>query len=248
MTADAPALKSALDNRSDIQSANDSFMSFLSQPGYWWTAAEKIAIAEESRLANRCAVCQKKKAALSRGQILGQHPPSPHLGDEVIGIVHQIITDQGRITRTQLDALEADGLSRLAYVELVGVVVCIFSIDEFHRALDLPLPSLPHPRPGNPSRAQPATLEQTTGFVPMIPRSGLMPADQDLWPKGFGANVIRALSGTPDLVRQWKRIAGAFYLQVEEMGNLVQADSRLLNRMQMELIAGRVSAINQCFY
>ncbi len=75
-----------------------------------------------------------------------------------------------------------------------------------------------------------------------------MPADQDLWPKGFGANVIRALSGTPDLVRQWKRIAGAFYLQVEEMGNLVQADSRLLNRMQMELIAGRVSAINQCFY
>ena len=130
MTADAPALKSALDNRSDIQSANDSFMSFLSQPGYWWTAAEKIAIAEESRLANRCALCQKKKAALSRGQILGQHPPSPHLGDEVIGIVHQIITDQGRITRTQLDALETDGLSRLAYVELVGVVVCIFSIDE----------------------------------------------------------------------------------------------------------------------
>ncbi len=248
MAGHANTLKSALDNRSDIQSAADSFLDLLSQSGYWWTAAEKIAIAEETRLANRCLLCQERKEALSRSHIQGQHPPSPLLGEEVIGIVHQIITDQGRITRSQLDALEANGLSRLAYVELVGVVVCLFSIDEFHRALDLPLPSLPHPRSGLPSRAQPATLEQTTGFVPMIPRSGLMPADQDLWPKGFGANVIRALSATPDLVRQWKRIAGAFYLQVEEMGNLVQADSRVLNRIQMELIAGRVSAINQCFY
>ena len=82
----------------------------------------------------------------------------------------------------------------------------------------------------------------------MIPKLGLTAANEDLWPTGFGANVVRALSATPDLVRQWKRIAGAFYLHLEEMGNLVQANSRVLNRLQMELIAGRVSAINRCFY
>ncbi|MFT7128584.1 MAG: hypothetical protein ACI89U_000691 [Gammaproteobacteria bacterium] len=35
---------------------------------------------------------------------------------------------------------------------------------------------------------------------------------------------------------------------MEGMGNFVKQDDRSLNRMQMELIAGRVSAINECFY
>jgi AhpD family alkylhydroperoxidase len=32
------------------------------------------------------------------------------------------------------------------------------------------------------------------------------------------------------------------------MTNFVKDDNRSINRMQMELIAGRVSAINECFY
>ena len=63
-------------------------------------------------------------------------------------MVHQIITDQGRITDTQIQALEQSGVSRLAYAELVGIVVCMFSIDEFRRALSQPLPELPEPQPG----------------------------------------------------------------------------------------------------
>ncbi len=248
MTADAPLLLSALDNRADIQSAIEAHLDYLSEPGYWWTASEKIAIAAESRLAKHCRLCDEKKAALSRRSVQAQHAPSLILDEKIIDMIHQIITDQGRITRAQVDALEKDGLSKLAYVELVCLVVCIFSIDEFHRALDLAPPPLPQPKLGVPSQSQPPSLEQSTGFVPMIPKLGLTVANEDLWPTGFGANVVRALSATPDLVRQWKRIAGAFYLHLEEMGNLVQANSRVLNRLQMELIAGRVSAINRCFY
>ncbi len=29
---------------------------------------------------------------------------------------------------------------------------------------------------------------------------------------------------------------------------MVKQDDRVINRMQMELVAGRVSAINECFY
>ena len=32
------------------------------------------------------------------------------------------------------------------------------------------------------------------------------------------------------------------------MQNMVQDENRWINRMQMELIAGRVSSVNQCFY
>jgi hypothetical protein len=32
------------------------------------------------------------------------------------------------------------------------------------------------------------------------------------------------------------------------MANLVGQDDRSINRMQMELVAGRVSSVNECFY
>jgi hypothetical protein len=37
-------------------------------------------------------------------------------------------------------------------------------------------------------------------------------------------------------------------LSMQGMQNFVQDDNRSINRMQMELIAGRVSSVNECFY
>ena len=241
-------LNQALTERPDIQIALSNYFLFLAKPGYWWHGAQKVAIAAAARAASACSLCAEKKAALSRSQIKALHPENDLLSPLTVDMIHQIITDQGRITESQVQALEQSGVSRLAYAELVGIVVCLFSIDEFCRALSQPLPELPRPQPGLASPRTPENLETKTGFVPMIARDGLTEAVQDLWPAGFGANVIRALSAAPDLVRQWKHLAAVFYLPLEEMGNLAQSASRRLNRMQMELIAGRVSAINRCFY
>jgi hypothetical protein len=52
----------------------------------------------------------------------------------------------------------------------------------------------------------------------------------------------------PDALRDWREIAAAQYLSFQRMTNFVKDDNRSINRMQMELIAGRVSAINECFY
>lgn len=241
-------LNQALTERPDIQIALSNYFLFLAKPGYWWHGAQKVAIAAAARAASACSLCAEKKAALSRNQIRALHPENEHLSPLTVDMIHQIITDQGRITESQVQALEQSGVSRLAYAELVGIVVCLFSIDEFCRALSRPLPALPQPQSGLPLQTQPENLETNTGFVPMIQRDGLTDTVQDLWPPGFGANVVRALSAAPDLVRQWKQLAAVFYLPLEEMRNLTQSASRRLNRMQMELIAGRVSAINRCFY
>ena len=241
-------LNQALTERPDIQIALSNYFLFLAQPGYWWHGAHKVAIAAAARAASACSLCAEKKAALSRSQIKALHPENDLLSPLTVDMIHQIITDQGRITESQVQALEQSGVSRLAYAELIGIVVCLFSIDEFCRALSQPLPELPQPQPGLASQRTPKNLETKTGFVPMIAREGLTEGVQDLWPEGFGANVIRALSAAPDLVRQWKQLAAVFYLPLEEMRNLTQSASRRLNRMQMELIAGRVSAINRCFY
>jgi len=241
-------LNQALTERPDIQIALSNYFLFLAKPGYWWHGAQKVAIAAAARAASACSLCAEKKAALSRSQIKALHPENDRLSPLTVDMIHQIITDQGRITESQVQALEQSGVSRLAYAELIGIVVCLFSLDEFCRALSQPLPELPQPQPGLASQRTPKNLETKTGFVPMIAREGLTEGVQDLWPEGFGANVIRALSAAPDLVRQWKQLAAVFYLPLEEMRNLTQSASRRLNRMQMELIAGRVSAINRCFY
>ena len=92
---------------------------------------------------------REKKAALSRNQIKTRHPENDHLNPLTVDMIHQIITDQGRITETQVQALEQSGVSRLAYAELVGIVVCLFSIDEFCRALSQPLSELPRTSTGS---------------------------------------------------------------------------------------------------
>ena len=75
-----------------------------------------------------------------------------------------------------------------------------------------------------------------------------MGAEADLWPAGFTANVLRALTLVPDALRDWKDISSVQYLAMEKMPSFFKDDSRSINRLQMELVAGRVSAVNECFY
>ena len=60
-------------------------------------------------------------------------------------------------------------------------------------------------------------------------------------------NVLRALSLVPDAVRQLQELSEVHYLP---MADVVDPRARIpsLSRPQMELLAGRVSALNECFY
>jgi hypothetical protein len=71
-------------------------------------------------------------------------------------------------------------------------------------------------------------------------------AEEGLFGGGQTGNVIRALSLVPDEVRQLRDLSAAHYLSERRMMDL--AAGRSLSRAQMELIAGRVSALRECFY
>ncbi len=58
--------------------------------------------------------------------------------------------------------------------------------------------------------------------------------------------MIRALSLVPDAVRQLQDLSAAHYLRPAEMIDLTRG--RSIDRAQMELVAGRVSALSECFY
>ena len=234
--------------RSDIAEAYEKYWDALAAPGNWWTGAERVAIADASREALSCEFCELRKQSLSPYGVEGTHDNSGPLPERVVDAVHRIVTDQNRITQVFVDDNAANGLSKEAYVELVGIVVTVFSIDEFHRALGIPLQELPKAKSGEPSFERPSVLTDDMGFVPTIPADAATGKYADLWASGSAANVVRALSLVPDAVRDWQKVAGAQYLSLQDMQNFVQDDNRSINRMQMELIAGRVSSVNECFY
>lgn len=233
--------------RPDIPDAHRTYWERLASPGNWWTGAERVAIAQESRNALDCAFCRKRRDALSPYTFDGQHTHAGVLSNVAVDAVHRVVTDQSRITRAWIDDIEAQGLARPAYVELVGVVAAVVSIDEFHRALGVALEPLPEPRPGEISRYLPEHLAEDIGFVPTIPTNGAVGPEADLW-AGRTANVLRALSLVPDAVRAWRDLGNAQYLSFAEMQKFDQNEGRSINRMQIELIAGRVSSVNDCFY
>ena len=234
--------------RADIAAAHRNYWRTLARPGSWWTGAERVAIAAESRNATTCRLCQARKQALSPEAVTGEHDCGEGLPATAVDAAHRVVTDQGRLTRKYVEHNVAAGLTKEAYVELVGVVVAVMSIDEFHRALGMELERLPIPEPGEISRYRPAVLSEDIGFVPTIPPDGAVGNEEGLWPGGRTANVLRALTLVPDALRDWLGLAGAQYLSVEDMANMGQDEARSINRMQMELIAARVSAVNECFY
>lgn len=234
--------------REDIKDAHRLFWDKLASPGSWWSGAQRVAIAQEVRHATKCAFCADRKNALSPYTFEGSHECSGDLTDPTVDAVHRIVTDQSRITQAYVDQNAAQGLSKEAYVELAGVVVSLFSVDEFHRALGISLEPLPVPNSGEPSHYRPAQAVAGTGFVDMLPPDGATGNESDLWSEGRTANVLRALTLVPDALRDWKNLSAAQYLSMESMGNFVKQDDRAINRMQMELVAARVSSINECFY
>ena len=234
--------------RPDFAEAHTRFWERLARPGAWWTGAERIAIAREARAASGCGVCRAAKAALSPTAVTGEHDRVSALPESAVEAVHRIVTDASRLTRSWYRQRLESGLTDGHYVELVGVLVALASVDSFCRAMGLPLRQLPEPVVGEPSRYRPARLSNDEGWVPMVPADNAGTPEEDLWPSGHGGNVIRAMSLVPDAVRTLNDLSSVHYLPNRNVGRTGVDRGGALSRSQMELLAARVSALNQCYY
>lgn len=232
--------------RDDLLDAHRRAWERLARPGTWWSGVERVALAALVRGAERCALCLQRREALSPLAVEGNHDHEGVLPEAAAEAVHQITNDPARLSRTWFDKTLAGGLSDAQYVEIVGVVVTVLSVDRFCRALGMPLRALPEPRPGEPSRQRPPGALPEAAWVPMIKESRATGSEADLYGMPRTGNVLRALSLVPDEVRSLLDLSAAHYLTSEQMLNL--RAGRTLNRRQMELVAGRVSALNECFY
>jgi len=230
--------------RQDLAEAFDRAWDRIGAAGTWLSGEQRVAVAEETRRARSCALCAERKDALSPNAVAGQHEASATLSATQVDAVHRITTDPSRLSQSWLEGLLAAGLTQEEYVEGLGVTVQTISIDAFHSALGLPLEPLPAPGPGGPTRRRPSGAAMEEAWVPMVQTSRLDPEDKDLY--GQTAYVIRAMSLVPDEVRALKDLQDAMYLDMESMTYF--GKKRAIDRAQIELVAGRVSALNECFY
>ena len=180
----------------------------------------------------------------------GEHAVEPAYADvlpaAVIDIVHLATTDAARMTRAAIDGFIGQGFSEAHYVEALGIAVALRSIDQACRGLGVPLHRLPAPIDGVPRRVQPQVEPAGEAFVAMMPARQPEPPDDDLWDANSDFYGLRAMSLVPDAVRDLRILSAAQYLPLDKAMDF--GFRRALSRAQMELLAARVSAINECFY
>ena len=208
----------------------------IGRSGPFWSGVDRVAIARETRLALVCRLCAKRKQALSPNMVDGLHDSDSHLPLVVIDAVHRLQSDPSRYTKSVFDKVIAAGITVEQYIEMVGVVCTTVIIDGMHNAVDSPLPALPEAEDAPPLGQEIADTVEDGAWVPLSPR------DEQLNELGIprSANILRSMGSVPHAVYLFFRVFRSHYMIVETPVELP--------RSQVEYVAARVSAVNECFY
>ena len=220
-------VSTALAVRDDVSAAHAATLRRFAEPGGWWSAADRLAIVREARSAPACRLCAQQAAALSPGAVQGEHDNSGVLPPVAIEAIHRIRNDSGRLTRRWFDDLIDMGLQPQAYAELVSIVASAVIVDTFAQGIGADMPDLPDAEPGLPSFETSPDVVDAGAYLP-IAAAGR-------------ANILRSLSLVPS--------ASRLFFETFSRSYYIQPDVRFaIGRRQVELVASRVSAVNQCFY
>jgi hypothetical protein len=219
-------------DRNAVASLHAQVLAELASPGDWWDAPSRRAAIEEAREARACGVCRARRAALSPEAVAERHGPHDVLSDAAVEVIHRVVNDPGRLTRRWADS-QIDALGDAVYAELVAVTAIIVAIDMYALSIGASPPALGEPDDGPPARARPAEVGDVGAWIPMTEKKAM-------------ANVSRALSLVPRTNTTWRTLVNDSYSRGPQM--LVLTWERALSRPQVELIAARVSQLNECFY
>lgn len=179
--------------------------------------------------ADRLAIVEAARSAPAR------EAPSPAAEDDDAGVlppaaieaVDGIRNRSGQIERSWFDNLIDMGLPREAYVEIASLVASSVIVDTFAQGLGLDPPPLPAAAPGEPSFESATDVVDAGAWLPIAAKGS--------------ANILRSLGLVPS--------ASALFFGTFTPSYYMTPESRFaLSRPQVELVAARVSAANECFY
>jgi len=234
--------------RDDLSAAHARAWARIARPGTWFDGASRVAIAAETRHAANCALCRRRKEALSPLAIEGTHDSLGQLPEIVVEVVHRVRNDPARLGEGWYRDVIARGLTEERYVEAVSVVAHVVAIDTMARGLGLNLPSLPDPKPGSPSHYRPKGARPGGAWVSWVEAADGSEVEARIYPGDRPpANIMKAMSLVPQEVRNFFDLVTHQYLPGEVMRDFAR-EYRAISHAQIELLAARVSALNRCLY
>ena len=204
----------------DTAAAHEATLQAFAQPGAWWSGADRLAIVEEARSVAECSP-SADAAASTKQDDAGVLPPA------AIEAINGIRNRSGQLTRGWFENLIDMGLPQEAYVEIASVVASSVIVDTFAQGLGLDKPPLPAAEPGEPSFEASTDVADSGAWVP-IAREG-------------SANILRSLGLVPSALKLFfDTFRPSYYMR--------PGAKFALDVPQVELVAARVSAVNECFY
>lgn len=222
--------------RDTVNESHQLAIQAYAEAGTWFDSATRSAILKETRAADRCELCQKRKSALSPYAVDGEHDTVTGLPASVVEVIHRIKTDSGRITQSWFQKMIDTGLSQEEYIEIVGLVSTAIILDSFATGMGCELLQPPDPVAGEPTKEKSPGVVDDGAWVPLMaavqePTEVILPSVP---------NIFRAMGLVPAAVSHFFGVMRAHYA-------LANLDFDI-TRSQTELIASRVSSLNQCFY
>ena len=206
-------------------------ISHIGNAGSWWSGADRNLIAEETRRAPSCRLCRERNQALSPTAVVGEHDNSGRLPPIAIEVIHSIRNDSGRLTRRWFDDVIDMGMQDEAYVELVSIVAATVIIDSYTQAARGEFLELQEPHPGLPDFDRSTDVVDVGAWLP-VAQTGI---------NGSTAHITRSLGLVPSAL-------ALFFDAFEPSYYMSEGKAFSLDTSQVELVASRVSAVNQCFY
>jgi hypothetical protein len=228
--------------RADLAAVHSTTMESFSVPGTWFDAKERREIVALSR-----------RARAERGyEIQGYTDEVQDVGlpSGALKLIEMVSCEAEKIDKDFYLELVSNGLHAEQYVEIVGLVARAVSVDTFCRSLGLSMCLLGDARDGVPSKQLPDTATIDHAWVPIIPAGpkGGAPAQALYGETEFVANIFSALSLVPDEASGVMQLGQTQYVKARDFQNFKFFRDENFSRAQLELVAARISALNNCFY
>ena len=208
--------------RGDLVEAHRASFRHVASPGACLTAAQRIRLAE-----------------IARDAYLEAEPSPPWVRrypEATENLAYRLARHAGTFRVDLYDRAIAEGMSALVWIEVVGVVIATIPVVAFARAVGSDCAPFPPPLCDPPTGRVAADLvDATLNWVPVA-----APADRS-------AAVVQALSALPDEWENLWRLASEQYMSDRQMDD-PEWTRGTLSRPQMELVAGRISKLRECFY
>lgn len=203
---------------------------WIASPSGAWTGAQKVAMLEVARAAEPRPLWDRRPDGVDH---LSTAPDlETGLSPLIVDTVERVAVEAGAIERPWAEAV-IDELGDVAYAELVAVVAIVVSTDRACGLLGRPVEPPPEPMDGAPTGERAETTAELGAYLPIA--------------AGFpGAHIAKSLSIAPTANLRRLGIVRALYSGTR-FGEL-RWDDGALDRPQVELVAARTSALNECFY